>query len=130
MLKAAERNPNIVLTGSVPNVIPYLKSFQIMVVPLFQGSGTRLKILEAFAAGCPVVSTPKGAEGLAVEPCQHLLLGDEVENLVFQVDRLWSNPSLAEHLSHNAYQLVHSQYSWQGIKPQVADAVTGLLLAP
>ena len=64
-IKALGLRPGVEVTGSVPDVIPYLREASVLAVPLEAGGGTRLKILEAFAAGLPVVSTPVGCEGSA-----------------------------------------------------------------
>ena len=71
---ASERR--VVVTGSVPDMRPYLEQSHVVVVPLRVGHGTRLKILEAFAAGRPVVSTHIGAEGLHAESGRHLVMAD------------------------------------------------------
>src|SRR5262249_33155974 len=65
-VKALGRLPGVEVTGGVPSVRPYLAKASLLAVPLDSGGGTRLKILEAFAAGLPVVSTGVGAEGIAV----------------------------------------------------------------
>ncbi len=82
MLAAAAADPRIVVTGRVPDVLPYLQHASMMLVPLFEGGGTRFKIIEAFAAGLPVVSSAKGAEGLGAEPGKHLLLAGDLAGFV------------------------------------------------
>ncbi len=72
-----ELHEDIVFTGTVEQVAPYLKAADLAVVPLQQGGGTRMKLLDYFAAGVPVVSTRKGAEGLPLEDGQEILLRDE-----------------------------------------------------
>src|SRR5262249_31565581 len=67
-LLALSGSPGIEVTGGVPDVKPHLLRASVLAVPLDAGGGTRLKILEAFAAGLPVVSTAVGAEGIAAEP--------------------------------------------------------------
>lgn len=69
--------PAVVVTGAVPSMAPYLRAATEVVVPIRYGSGTRIKILEAFAFGVPVVSTTLGAEGLSVEDGRHALLADD-----------------------------------------------------
>lgn len=127
MLDAAKQEPGIVITGSVADVRPYLAAATLMVVPLLQGGGTRLKILEAFAAGCPVVSTAKGAEGLAVEDGEHLLIRNGIEGIVEGVCQLWSEPSLRETLTSAAYELVQAEYSWEAVGRRVEKAVENLI---
>jgi polysaccharide biosynthesis protein PslH len=65
--------------GRVPSVEPFYSNCHGMVVPVFEGSGTRLKILEAMAYGRPVISTSLGAEGLPVTAGEHFLQADDAE---------------------------------------------------
>ncbi|MER6623544.1 glycosyltransferase family 4 protein [Streptomyces sp. NPDC000931] len=78
---AALAGPHVEVTGAVPSMAPHLRAADLVVVPLRVGSGTRIKILEAFAHGVPVVSTTIGAEGLDVVPGEHLALADTAEDL-------------------------------------------------
>ena len=106
----------------MPDVRPYLKTASLMIVPLRQGGGTRLKILEAFASHCPVISTAKGAEGLNAKDGEHLYLGETCEQLVEKVDFLWQNPALAQQLAETAYDLFLQKYSWAAVE-QLMSAV-------
>lgn len=126
MKAAADQNPNIIVTGEVPEIRPYLAAASVMVVPLYKGGGTRFKILEAFAAGCPVVSTSKGAEGLNSEDGVHLLIADDVESMTEAIAKLWSDNSLKTELVHNAYNLVQSKYSWEAVAENIKFAITDL----
>ena len=123
MIDAARQDSRIMVTGAVPDMRPYLASASAMVVPLFQGGGTRFKILEAFAAKLPVISTAKGAEGLAVQDGIHLLLAETADEFVDAVQRLWMDGHLAKQLAVNALQLVTKSYSFPVISQQIADAV-------
>src|SRR4051812_41704682 len=69
---AYHERAGVVVTGGVPDVVPYFRDARCLVVPLESGGGTRLKILEAFAAGLPVVSTPVGVEGIDAQNGVHL----------------------------------------------------------
>lgn len=124
--ETAQAYSGIIFTGKVPDVRPYLAAANVVVTPLLQGSGTRLKILEAFAAGRPVVSTTKGVEGLKVTDGEHLLIRDSVEDLVAGVSQLWSEPMLREKLVCSAYELVKQEYSWEAVSHQVDRAVRGI----
>ena len=128
MLEAAKRDHHIIVTGEVPDVRPYLASASIMVVPLLQGSGTRFKILEAFASRLPVVSTTKGAEGLNVRDGEHLLIRDSTEAIVEAVSTLWNNPSLGKELASSAFRLVKEEYSWEATQQKVKLAVQNLFI--
>jgi len=81
-------------------------------LPIAVGSGTRLKIAEAFAAGCPVVTTAKGAEGLHVRDDEHLLIREEPEAIAAAAIDLWCRPEWRRRLCSHAYALVCERYSW------------------
>lgn len=124
MQEAAMHSPEIIVTNAVPDVRPYLAAASLMIVPLLEGGGTRLKIVEAFAAGCPVISTAKGAEGIKAIDGEHLLIRNEVEEIVEGVCQLWSNPALGEKLAHSAYELVQAEYSWEAVGRKVEKLIT------
>lgn len=126
MLAAAEKDPSIIVTGKVPDVRPYLAAADLMAVPLKMGGGTRLKILEAFAAGCPVVSTSKGAEGITAINGKHLLIGDGLDDIVSAIARILSDPAYGRTLADSAYELVKAEYSWDAIAQQVDKTIKAL----
>lgn len=107
----------VTLTGHVPDVRPLVQSAAVSLVPLRIGGGTRLKILEALALGTPVVSTCLGAEGLAVQADEHLLLADPPARYAEAVIRLLENPSLRARLSAQGRRLVAERYDWRVIRP-------------
>lgn len=126
MLEAAKRDETIIVTGQVIDVKPYLAAGSVMVVPLQRGSGTRFKILEAFAAHCPVVSTAKGAEGLQVEDKKHLLIRQSVEEIADGVLQLWARPIQARAIAASAYELVRAEYSWEAAGKRAKEALSSL----
>lgn len=105
-------SPEVELTGEVPEIGPYLHGARALVVPLRAGSGTRLKVLEAMAAGLPVASTPFGVAGLDVRDGEHVLLGRTSEELADQALRLIEDDELAGRLSRQARALVERRYDW------------------
>ena len=127
MRHIANKEPGIVVTGKVEDIRPYLRAASVMVVPLLEGGGTRLKILEAFAAGLPVVSTSKGAEGIKAQEGVHLLIKDSVEDIVTAVSELWSDPNLRKTLSQGGYELLEAEYSWQAVGQKVKLAIDNYL---
>jgi len=129
MKQAAKQEPGIIVTGAVPDIRPYLAAASMMVVPLHQGGGTRLKIVEALAAGCPVISTTKGAEGLKVKDGEHLLIRNEVEEIVAGIYQLWTNPDLGVKLANSGYKLVEAEYSWEAVGRKVELAIQELRTA-
>ena len=124
MIDAARQDSRIMVTGTVPDMRPYLASASAMVVPLFQGGGTRFKILEAFAAKLPVISTAKGAEGLNVRDERHLLFAETAVEFTAAIERLWTEDYLAERLATNGLELVKERYSLPAVDRRIADAIS------
>lgn len=100
------------VTGTVDDVRPFYASAAAAVAPLRVGSGTRLKILEAMAAGVPVVSTRLGAEGIEVEDDVHLLLADSGREIAAAVRRIASSAETRDRLSQAGGALVRRVYEW------------------
>lgn len=118
---------NIEVTGTVPDVRPYLRGADVVVVPLRIGGGTRLKIYEAMAAEVPVVSTHIGAEGLDVADERHLLMADSAEDTANAVVRVLRSPTLGAELARNALEEVARPCSWAGAARIFEDACAGLI---
>jgi glycosyltransferase involved in cell wall biosynthesis len=102
-------------TGPVADAIGELAKARIAVVPILAGSGTRLKILEAWAAGLPVVSTPLGAEGLSAEDGRHLLLAPNAPAFAKAVGKLLESPSLCVELGCAGRELLLSRFTWESV---------------
>lgn len=115
--RASER---VRVVGTVDSVAPYLRAAVAEVVPLRWESGTRFKILEAFACGTPVVSTTLGAEGLDVEDGRHLLLADTPAEIAQCLLRLIEDGLLGERLAEPARRLVREEYDVSTAARQVA----------
>jgi glycosyltransferase involved in cell wall biosynthesis len=126
MIEAAIKESRIVVTGAVPDVRPYLAAASLMIVPLFEGSGTRYKILEAFAAKVPVISTAQGAQGLEVEDGKYLLIAESAGEFADAAKRLWADKRLAHELTESALALVKERYSWQAVSRSIEKAVNEL----
>lgn len=105
--------PGVTVTGSVPDVRPYLTSSAVAIAPLQIGSGTRVKILEAFAMRKAVVSTNIGYQGLTVESGKQLLIADQPEEFARAVVELLHNPPLRSALGDAGRSLVEAEYSWK-----------------
>ena len=103
----------------------YLRSYAT-IVPIFSGSGTRLKVLESFALGRPVVSTAKGVEGLAVEAGVHYLRAETAEQFVTQLTAL-RDPELFERLAAAARSLVEAKYSGRVAGQAFLDLAAAML---
>lgn len=115
-VQAMAEQDRVEVFASVPDVRPYLAASTVAIVPLFLGSGTRLKILEALAAHLPVVSTTFGAEGLDLEPGRDVLLADTAGAFAEAVCSLLECPDRAQELAHHGWETVRRAYSWDGIR--------------
>lgn len=102
-------------TGWVEDVRPYLDTATCAVVPLRVGGGTRIKIYEAIAMGCPVVSTSIGVEGLPLEDGRHYLCADAPEAFAESVARLLRDPARASLLATEARAYVAARFSWEAV---------------
>jgi glycosyltransferase involved in cell wall biosynthesis len=116
---ASER---VTLTGTVDDVRPYLSRSSVCIVPIRMAAGSRIKILEAMAAGLPVVSTPEGAEGLEVVAGEHILIARNENEFAGCVIQLLNDSSLVQSLTTKARRLVEERYDWEGIAPLLEQA--------
>lgn len=107
--------PGIEVTGTVADVRPFYREAIAAVVPLNVGGGSRLKILEAMAAGVPVVSTTLGAEGLEVRPDENILIADTNQELARAILGLTENEVRRTELSTAGRALVTNRYDWASL---------------
>jgi len=120
---AALASDSITVTGRVERIEPYLASASVAIVPLHAGSGTRLKILEAFAAYTPVVSTTIGAEGVDAEDGIHILIRDKPDEFAEAVIAALRNEFPITYSAERAFQLAHRHYDWDtAILPMMLEA--------
>lgn len=103
------------LTGYVEDVRPYLAAAQCFVAPIRVGGGTRLKILDAWAMGTPVIGTSAAMEGVQGVDGSNYLLADSPRAFVTQVKRILSDPPLLQRLGANGRRTVEAAYSWKRI---------------
>lgn len=113
ILEFAERDPKILVSGTVPDIRPYFWGSSLSIVPLRIGGGTRLKIYEAMAARIPIVSTTVGAEGLPVVQGKNIFLADTPEDFACRTLQLLDNRDLGNRMAADAWDMVSSQYSWE-----------------
>lgn len=121
-------SPNLTFTGVVKNVAKLLANADVAVAPLFHGSGTRLKILEYFSCGLPVVSTSVGVEGLEVENEVNVLIEDDIKEFAVKVIKLLKDQALSTELGKAARKLVVDKYDWNKIAEHLNTVYQDLLL--
>ena len=110
---AANSDGAINVTGYSPDLTPYLEAAAVMVVPVRAGGGMRVRILEGFARGMPMVTTTLGLEGIEAAPNQDILVADTPTQFALQVVRLLENEQLRESLSRSGRRLAERKYDWK-----------------
>ncbi len=121
-IRALARLPGVEVTGSVPDVRPHLEQASVVAVALESGGGTRLKILEAFAAGVPVVSTPVGCEGIAADHGRHLIVAPR-DQFAREIGSLLDRPAAGAALALEARALAARVYDWGVVGRQAAETI-------
>ncbi len=122
------QSPGVCLTGYLDDIRSALDEASVCVVPLRAGGGTRLKILEAWAAGVPVVSTPIGAAGLAgAENGRELLIAADAEDFASSVIGLLADAARRESLASAARTLASSDYDWSVIGERLDAVLKGAI---
>jgi glycosyltransferase involved in cell wall biosynthesis len=100
------------VVGQMEDAVASLAEAKVCIAPLLSGSGTRFKILEAWAAGRAVVSTTLGAEGLGARDGEHLLLADDPDNFADAVLRLCNDPGLRARLGDAGRMHYEDRFTW------------------
>ncbi|MEM7356416.1 MAG: glycosyltransferase family 4 protein, partial [Acidobacteriota bacterium] len=124
-VRELDRLVGVTVWPDVPDLRPHYAWADQVLLPLRAGGGTRIKILEAFAAGVPVISTPLGAEGLAVVAGEHLLLAESVDELAASALRLAREPDLADRLARQARRWVRRHHDRRSVADRLADQLAG-----
>ncbi len=127
-LSEVRRYPEARLRGFVADLAPLYEAADVAVVPVRAGGGTRIKILEAFAHGVPVVATRLGAEGIEAADGEHLLLAEDAEGFARACLRVKETPALAAALAGRAAALLDGRYSPAQVDAAVAQAYRGLMV--
>ncbi len=128
-IQALADKAGIEITGWVESVNPYLYAATVYIVPLRMGSGTRLKILQAMAAGCAIVSTGLGAAGLNEAARATLEIADGGEDFTAAIAALLADGERRQALGAQAQRQVSAHYDWSALIPQLLEAYQELGLA-
>lgn len=122
------KSENLVFAGVVNNVVDFLATSDVAIAPLLHGSGTRLKILEYFSCGLPVVSTSVGVEGLDVKNGVHVFIEDDLNEFAAKVIRLLEDKATSERVGKAARDLVATKYDWKKVVKHLDEIYVDLLL--
>ncbi|MEM8530181.1 MAG: glycosyltransferase family 4 protein [Chloroflexota bacterium] len=125
-IAALPSTEGIHFTGYVDDIRPVVAGAWAEVVPIREGDGTRLKVLEALALGTPVVTTTKGIEGLELQPEQEVLVADTAEDFVSQTMRLLTSTTLRQQLADRG-RIAARRYDWQHSTQHFVHMVEGIV---
>lgn len=114
----AMANENIIITGRVDDVRPYIKETSISVIPIRVGGGMRVKILELMASGKPIVTSTIGAEGICYTRNKDIMIADTENEFISVLSELLNNPERLKKIGENARITVVNHYSWNSIISQ------------
>jgi GT2 family glycosyltransferase/glycosyltransferase involved in cell wall biosynthesis len=112
---------NVVVTGWVEDIKPYIARSSVYVAPLWLGTGMRVKILEAWGMAKPVVTTSIGSQGIDCTPGENVLIANDPQGFAAQTVRLLRDKALREKLGRNGRKQVQSKYDWEIIIQQVEE---------
>lgn len=122
-------HPNIHFTGSVDEVGPWLKACDMAVIPLREGGGTRMKIIDCFAAGLPVVSTSKGIEGIPVVNGREAFVCDDWLSMENRIVELAESKKLRKQLSSAALEFT-SEMDWKSLSQRYLEIYSAVRRVP
>jgi polysaccharide biosynthesis protein PslH len=103
--------PNVVPVGEVDDAVRYMQSKAILIVPLFSGSGLRIKIIEGMACAKTIVSTTIGAEGIDYTNGQNILVADNATEFADRIGEAVSDPQFCVKIGQQARNLIENQYN-------------------
>jgi len=122
-VRELDRMPGVQVLGYVEDLSPLLKETEVFVVPLTSGSGMRVKILDAFAWGLPVVSTTVGCEGIDAQPEEHLHVADLTQTFAEGVLRCIERREETWMMAQKARVLVEGRYAWPVVNRCLDEAI-------
>ena len=125
VIELAKTLQNVTVTGYVDSVDPYYEMCDLMVVPLFVGSGQRIKIIEAFSRKMPVVSTTIGAEGLVYQDGQSIFIANQPEEFVNAIEKC-KEFEIRRTMADNARKNYDLHYSTEAIGQRFNQVFTEL----
>jgi glycosyltransferase involved in cell wall biosynthesis len=120
--RLAESDPQITLVDTPPDIRPSMARGAVVVCPIQEGGGTRLKLLDAMAMGKAVVSTAVGAEGLAIVPGRDMLIATDEEDFAAQIETVLRDGALRARIGGAARAMIEARYSWRSIGAALDEA--------
>lgn len=112
---------SVIVHGEIENPIAFRLQYALSVVPLFSGSGVRIKILEALGAGCALVTTTIGAEGLPVAHGTHVRIADDANAFAQQCCDVLAHPHDAAEMGVRGREFMQREYTWEARMQELLD---------
>ncbi len=125
-VQALAADPRIEVTGYAADATPYLTAADAFVTPLHAGGGMRVKILDAWLWGLPIVSTPIGAEGIELADGENILIAEGASEFAAATVRLLTDPALNGRLRAAGRAWVEARYAWRTVYRRVDEVYDGL----
>ncbi|CAN5401074.1 glycosyltransferase family 4 protein [soil metagenome] len=118
---ALHNGTSVIVHGEIDDPVAFRLQYAMSVVPLFSGSGVRIKILEALGAGCALVTTTIGAEGLPVINGTHVLIADDANTFAQRCCDVLEHPINAAALGVQGRELMQREYTWEARMGELLD---------
>ncbi len=119
--------PGVQVVGEVPNALAFMQQHGVMIVPLFSGSGMRVKIIEGMAMAKCIIATPLGAQGIEAMPNKEIIIASEKSDFVNAITQLIANPQQISQIGGAAQRLVQHKYNMDLIIQQTLTFYRGLI---
>ena len=123
----ARAGNGVIVHGEVPDATSFIQQHPISVVPLFSGSGMRVKILECMALGRIVVTTPLGLEGIAATHEEHILIGETVDQFSKLLTQCLQEPKKMEQIAAKAQSFIIANYDNIAIGKTILNRMSNLI---
>lgn len=127
--KYQELNPNIEITGTVPDLRVYLRKATAAVVPLVYGAGSQFKVLEAMACGTPVIANPRAVASFEVHPGEDVVVAENPQEIAAAIVAMIADKERQADLGRNGRKLIEKRYGWGRVADTLEDVYGTLIQA-
>lgn len=119
-------NPRVIVTGTVENIWPYINSINVFVFPMEIGSGQQNKLLEAMAAGIPVISTGLGNSGIGAIHNQQIIIANTDEDIANAIGSIINDENRQSEIGQAGKRFVQERYSWPSILTRIDETLLNI----
>lgn len=123
----AGKKPNVVVTGTVDDMRPYLHKATVAVAPVVYGAGIQNKVLEAMACGAPVITTPQSARAISAIPDEEFCIADIPDEFATKTVELIDNPDVADRIGEAGHQFLLRNHDWMAITTRLEEIYDGIV---